>query len=188
MVDRPPVVSKPPFRSPGLHLRALELAPMDNLVVRLAAPADAEWLARLRFEFRAGVRHPTEDEASFVVRCAAWMEQRLSPGSGWHCWVVERSGDLGGHLWLQLIEKIPNPVTEREHHAYITNVYVRPAMRGSGAGAALMAAAMDWCRAHEVDSVILWPTERSRSLYGRFGFAVRDDIMEAVLDQGRLGG
>lgn len=155
-------------------------------MVRLATPADAAALAHLRYEFRASMREPTEDEASFAIRCTAWMEERLRPGSPWRCWVVERGGAMEGHLWLQLIEKIPNPVTEREWHAYITNVYVRPPARSSGAGAALMAAAMEWCREREVDSVVLWPTERSRTLYERFGFAVRDDLMEAVLHHGRL--
>ena len=158
---------------------------MGSHTIRLATPADAGVLARLRYEFRASMRRPTEDEASFLGRCTRWMEERLRPGSQWRCWVVEREGAIEGHLWLQLIEKIPNPVTERENHGYITNVYLQPQARNAGAGAMLMAAAMAWCEEHEVDSVILWPTERSRTLYARFGFAVRDDLMEAVLHGGR---
>jgi hypothetical protein len=33
-----------------------------------------------------------------------------------------------------------------------------------------------------VHAIILWPTERSRSLYERQGFAVRDDMMELIVD------
>lgn len=113
------------------------------------------------------------------------MLPRLAPGSPWRCWVLESGGQLAGNLWLQLIEKIPNPVQELEAHAYITNVYVRPAVRGAGGGELLLASAMEWCRTNGIDSAILWPTARSRSLYARAGFSATDSIMEAVLHPGR---
>ena len=86
-----------------------------------------------------------------------------------------------GHLWLQLIEKIPNPIVEPEQHAYITNFYVREEARGCGIGARLLEAALAWSKAQDVQAVILWPTEQSRSLYLRHGFAVRDDLLELLL-------
>jgi GNAT superfamily N-acetyltransferase len=153
--------------------------------IRLATPADAPSLARLRYEFRAGANPAVEDEAEFIVRCSAWMQARLAPGSSWRCWVVEIAEAIAGNLWLQLIEKIPNPGPELEQHAYITNVFIRPDARGVGAGEALVETALAFCREQQVDSVILWPTDRSRSLYARHGFAVRDDLMEAILDDGR---
>lgn len=153
--------------------------------IRLARPSDAEVLAQLRFAFRASLNEATESEADFVSRAADWMATRLSAGSAWRCWVAEDAGEIVGHLWLQLIEKVPNPAVELEWHAYITNVFVQPSARGSGTGAQLMEAALAFCREKGVDSVILWPTEKSRTLYARHGFAVRDDIMEAILDDGR---
>lgn len=155
------------------------------LHVRAATPDDASALTQLRYEFRSATGAPSEAEEVFLARCEAWMAPRLAPGSPWRCWVLEDDGKLAGNLWLQIIEKIPNPAPELEAHAYITNVYVRPVARGSGGGEMLLAAAMDWCRANAIDSVILWPTMRSRSLYARAGFAVRDDIVEAVLHPGR---
>lgn len=154
-------------------------------VVRLATPGDAPVLAQLRFAFRASLNEATESEADFVSRAAEWMASRLTDGSAWRCWVAEDAGELVGHLWLQLIEKVPNPAVELEWHAYITNVFVQPSVRGLGTGALLMEAALAFCREAGVDSVILWPTEKSRTLYARYGFAVRDDIMEAILDDGR---
>ena len=153
--------------------------------IRLATPADALELARLRHEFRAALNDPVEDVESFVARCTPWMAERLDGGSRWRCWVAEASGAIRGHLWLQLIEKIPNPVPERELHGYITNVYVQTDARGSGTGGALLEAALAYCREAGVDSVILWPTERSQPLYARHGFDFPRDLMEAVLDQGR---
>lgn len=153
--------------------------------VRLANPGDAKELARLRYEFRAAMNSPEEDREGFIARCTDWMEERLAEGSRWRCWVAEGDGALAGHLWLQLIEKIPNPAPEREVHGYITNVYVRPEARRGGTGEALVAAAMAYCARAGVDSVILWPTDRSRPLYARHGFAEPADILEAVLDGGR---
>ncbi|MGH2609746.1 MAG: GNAT family N-acetyltransferase [Tepidiformaceae bacterium] len=155
------------------------------MTVRLAGVDDATQLARMRYAFREGMNPAVESEAEFVTRCAAWMAQRLRAGGSWRCWVAAEDGELSGHLWLCLIEKIPNPAPELEQHAYITNVYVRPVARGGGTGKALMEAALAFCEVQRVDSVILWPTEQSRTLYARHGFRLPEDMMEAVLDPGR---
>ena len=149
--------------------------------VRRATPEDAEALAMLRFEFRSSLESATESRSEFLARCAAWMRSRLSDEGSWHCWVAEGGAGILGHAWLELVEKVPNPVVEPERHAYLTNVYVRPAHRGEGWGDALVRAALQWCREREVDSVFLWPTEKSRTLYGRHGFAPSSEIMEARL-------
>ena len=88
-----------------------------------------------------------------------------------------------GCLWLQLVEKIPNPRSEAEYHAYITNFYIQEPIRGRGIGSRMLGEAISWCRMREVHAIILWPTERSRPLYERNGFAVREDIMELIIDE-----
>jgi GNAT superfamily N-acetyltransferase len=152
---------------------------------RRAHAADARRLAELRYEFRAAQDPAVESKDEFVTRCAPWMRERLAAGSPWRCWVVERDGELLGHLWMQMIEKIPNPAPELEQHAYITNVFVAPAARGAGAGSELLRAALGYCREQRVDSVILWPTQLSRPLYARHGFVEPSDILELVLDEHR---
>ncbi|HSQ23076.1 MAG TPA: GNAT family N-acetyltransferase [Pyrinomonadaceae bacterium] len=153
---------------------------MDNVNFRLAKQSDAAALAQLRYDFRASTGIATEPEAEFIERCSAWMAAHLNDSSLWKCWVAE-SDSLIGALWLQLVEKIPNPRAEPEQHAYITNFYLRESARGQGIGSRLLTAALDWCKAGEVHAVILWPTEKSRRLYERHGFAVRSDILELVL-------
>jgi ribosomal protein S18 acetylase RimI-like enzyme len=154
--------------------------------IRLATPSDAPALAQLRYDFRAAEHPPVEPEAEFVARCAAWMSARLEPGAAWRCWLLEdEAGTIVGNLWLQPIEKLPNPGPEPESHAYITNVYVAPAARGHAAGELLVSTAMTFCRDNDVDSAILWPTARSRTLYARHGVAVRDDLLEAIVTPGR---
>jgi len=154
------------------------LGPDSDTLIRPAVAADAPALARLRYEFRVGIESAAESETVFLERCTAWMLQRLGPGASWRCWVAQMRGGIVGSAWLQLIEKLPNPVAEPELHGYISSLYVRPTQRGVGFGSALLAACLRECEAMAVDAVILWPTPRSRSLYARHGFALRDDLME----------
>jgi ribosomal protein S18 acetylase RimI-like enzyme len=145
-------------------------------ILRPGLPADAEALARLRFAFRADLEPPVEAEAAFLARCRPWMAARLGSGS-WRSWVLARGGTLIGSVWLQLLEKLPNPVAEPERHGYISSLFVRPEARGRGLGSRLLAAALAECDECGCDAVLLWPTPRSRSLYLRHGFSVRDDLL-----------
>jgi ribosomal protein S18 acetylase RimI-like enzyme len=153
-------------------------SPDSDILIRPAAAGDSAALARLRYEFRAGVAPAADSESAFVERCTIWMGERLRPGASWRCWVAQASDAIVGSVWLQLIEKLPNPVAEPELHGYISSLYVQPAHRRARLGSLLLAACLDECEAQAVDAVILWPTPRSRSLYVRHGFAVRDDLME----------
>ena len=151
------------------------------LTIRAAGVADAADLARLRYEFRATERPAVEARDSFIARCTAWMRERLAPDSSWHCIVAEMDGAMVGHVWLEIVDKVPNPgAGEPERHVYLTNLYVRPAVRG-GPGSALVEAALAWCRERRTDTVILWPSERSRTLYARYGFVPSRDILALSL-------
>jgi GNAT superfamily N-acetyltransferase len=79
---------------------------------------------------------------------------------------------------VQLFEKMPNPVNEPEAHAYLTNFYVVPEMRGRGLGRKLLNNALSWCRAQSADAVILWATAESKSLYRQCGLLEPADILE----------
>jgi len=146
-------------------------------LLRAGLPSDAEALARLRFAFRAELQPASESAAGFLARCRPWMSARLGSGP-WRSWVLERRGDLVGSVWLQLLEKLPNPVAELEWHGYISSLFVNPEARGRGLGSRLLAAALAECDRHGCDAVLLWPTPRSRTLYLRHGFTVRDDLLE----------
>jgi GNAT superfamily N-acetyltransferase len=148
------------------------------VIVRPAVVADAPVLARLRFEFRAGQGAIAETEAAFVARCEPWMASRLGASSAWRAWVAESDAGIVGTAWLQLVEKIPNPMIEPERLGYVSSVYVQPKWRNRGIGAALLAACVRACEDTDVDAVILWPTPQSRTLYERAGFGVRADLFE----------
>jgi GNAT superfamily N-acetyltransferase len=150
----------------------------DGFVIRAARPPDAPELARLRYEFRTESDPASESEPTFVARCIDWMARELESGGVWRCWVAILGGTMVGTIWLQLIEKLPNPNGHLGYHGYISSVYVVPALRNAGIGSALMEACLLECQAKGVDAVFLWPTSRSRPMYERHGFAVRDDLLE----------
>jgi GNAT superfamily N-acetyltransferase len=140
-----------------------------RVTVRPARGADARRLAELRWEFRSPRAPAHESRGAFLRRASRWMADRLEERDRWRCWVAVRGRTIVGHVWVCLIEKIPNPGAEPERHAYLTNMYVQPGERG-GTGSALLERALAWCDRQQVDDVILWPTPRSRPLYGRAGF------------------
>jgi ribosomal protein S18 acetylase RimI-like enzyme len=154
--------------------------PLERIdyLIRVAEPADVTELARLRYEFRTETGGGVEPASSFLARCRSWMGPRLQEGSRWHCWVAESDGTLVGTLWLQFIEKLPNPVNEEERHGYISSVYVSPQYRNAGVGGALLDLCLAECDRADVDVVFLWSTPKSRFLYRRKGFLPRDDLLD----------
>jgi ribosomal protein S18 acetylase RimI-like enzyme len=145
--------------------------------IRPARAEDAPDLARLRWELRTSeLETHYEVEADFVSRCAAWMADRLRNPGGWSAWLAESPTAIVGAIWLHSVEKIPNPNDEPERFAYISNLYVRPRYRG-GVGARLLRACLEAAPADAVEQVLLWPTDRSRTLYGRFGFDTTRDLL-----------
>ena len=152
---------------------------MVRVRIRLAMSDDCHALAEMRYRFRAETESVTETKSRFVRRCTSWMRKHFSAGScPWRCWVLDDGKQLLGHVCVQLIEKMPNPVNEPERHAYLTNFYVVPEMRGHGLGKKLLNKALSWCRTRETDAVILWATVASRPLYRRCGLVQPTDVFE----------
>jgi GNAT superfamily N-acetyltransferase len=144
-----------------------------SVVVRPAQERDADELARLRWDFRAeqGLAHQPFE--AFSGRFEAFVREILA-GSTWRIAVAEDpDGDgLIGTAFAQLVTKVPVPNEEERHvFAYVTNVYVERARRNGRVGALLVRALVDWARERGADTVLLWPSDDSRSFYEREGFA-----------------
>ena len=147
--------------------------------IRRASASDAAALAELRYDFRSGVTPAVEDRAAFLGRCRDWMSRELA-SEGWAAWLALSDGRIVGQVWVHVIEKVPNPVGERQRHGYLSNLFVVPDARG-GIGTKLLEAALAWLSAQEVDRVVLWPSPLSRSLYLRYGFTPNGDVFERTL-------
>jgi GNAT superfamily N-acetyltransferase len=148
-----------------------------EVLVRSATVEDARMLAVLRYRFRAETGQPVESEEAFVARAAPWLARRLERAS-WRAWVaLDAAGIIVGHVFIQFVEKVPNPVPEAETLGYLTNFYVAPSQRNRGLGARLIESALAACEGMDVETVFLRPTERSVPLYRRSGF-VEADLLE----------
>jgi GNAT superfamily N-acetyltransferase len=159
----------------------MNLKEQTPFYVRIATLADAPFLATMRYRFRSELGPVNEAEDEFIQRASGWFKNRLSEHA-WHAWVVEgNQRQLLGHVFIQLIEKIPNPVDESEAIAYLTNFYIQPDLRSLGIGQKLMDEALAFCRAQSVYSIILWPSPKSIPFYRRNGFEVPAMLMERAL-------
>ncbi len=147
-------------------------------VIRSAIPADAAALAQLRYAFRSTLGSAVENEPAFLARAERWLDERLRTPA-WLAWLADAPGaGVIGQCYLHVIEKIPNPVGEAEWIGYVTNVFVKPEWRGRGIASSLIDLALAHCRNYGAYSVILWPTDESRSLYARNGFVTPKRLME----------
>jgi GNAT superfamily N-acetyltransferase len=145
--------------------------------LRRAGPSDARAMAMMRYAFRTELAEPVESERQFVERATAWLADRLELGS-WTGWLALEQDEPVGLVLAHLVEKVPNPVVEPESLGYVSSLYVRPPCRGRGVGDVLLRTAVDFCRDHGVDTVVLWPSPRSVPLYARHGFRRQGEVME----------
>src|SRR4029077_17789303 len=86
---RPRVVRRGRARGSRLSARASAMTE-----IRAASPGDADRLAELRWEFRAGRAPVVESRDAFVRRCAAWMARELAPEHAWRAWVAVSDGAM----------------------------------------------------------------------------------------------
>ncbi|ALO13504.1 acetyltransferase [Streptomyces venezuelae] len=150
--------------------------------VRQALAADAPVLARLRWAFKqedhaGGPAAP----ARSVKQAEQWIRERLDSGR-WLAWVVESGGEVYGHVFLHLIERVPEPYEDNTPTGYVTNFYVAPSQRNRGFGAALLTALKLHAQQRGMDTLIVWPSERSVPLYQRAGFQLSAELLENTMD------
>jgi len=142
--------------------------------IRAPHADDAAALADLKIEWSQPDAEPTDAEcAAFAEHLIHWMSAR---SESLLCRVAVSDGRLIGMAWMVLYERVPNFDQQRRLSADLQSVYVIPAMRRRGIGAALDA---ELCA--EVDSLgiprtTVHSSSRAAELYRRAGFA-RDEMM-----------
>src|SRR3954469_19255173 len=95
-----------------------------SVTLRSANASDAQALAELRWALRSSVRETHEGRAHFIGRCTTWMAERLSEGSQWRCWLALKEPEIVGCVWVQRVEKLPNPNGLPGENAYLSNFFV----------------------------------------------------------------
>jgi GNAT superfamily N-acetyltransferase len=146
-----------------------------GVVYRTATVHDVPALSSLRvlltFEDEGP---PATVPPGFDASFAAVVREGIESGR-WVVWLAEADGLIVAHAFVGLIEKIPRPVPTPRFVGYLTNVYTRPELRSRGIGADLLTRVTEWAGDHDVELLLVWPSESSIPLYERAGFASRRD-------------
>ena len=151
-------------------------------IYRVAAEADVDELAQMRWDFRLeeapGVtRH---DQVTFLDACTAFLRRGLAE-QRWTYWVAQEDMQIVSHIYIQRVPKVPKPNRLDDALGYVTNVYTRPAYRGKGIGTQLMNHVLQWAREQDLESLIVWPSETSVGFYERAGFRGSPDMLEYLV-------
>jgi RimJ/RimL family protein N-acetyltransferase len=138
--------------------------------IRTATAADLPALAALRRTFTF------EDPEPFATLRPDFEQAFLKiVGDGiasgrWTIWLAEADGEIVSHVYIGLIDKIPRPTRGSRWLGYMTNVYTRPEQRGRGIGAAVLQQVTAWAVEHDVELLVVWPSDESVAFYERAGF------------------
>ena len=154
------------------------------MLIREATRQDAAALARMRWDFTAedDFIHPDATHEVYETGFAAFLDRALASGQ-WAIWVVEHEERLVAHIFMQIIEKVPRPGREERRFGWITNVYTLPEYRNQGVGSRLMERVVEWAQAHNLELMIVWPTQRSVPYYKRAGFEYSIEVLQHPLDE-----
>jgi GNAT superfamily N-acetyltransferase len=119
---------------------------------------------------------------AFLPRFRSFLERAVGSGR-WHVWLAEDvDGAVLGSVYLQTIEVVPRPsVPPKGPWGYLTTFFVIPEARERGVGTRLLDALLAEARRQGLRRVQVWPSERSASLYRRFGWTESPDALELDL-------
>ncbi|MFJ4174289.1 GNAT family N-acetyltransferase [Microbacterium sp. NPDC089696] len=149
---------------------------MDGVRIERATPELAVDLARVKWLDSEG-REPSSAELRvFTEQLVHWW---TGQGRSHSAFIARTgSGDAIGAAWVALVPRVPRPGHLTRLSADIQSVYVVPAFRGQGVGAALVEAA---CASADEDGsrrIVVHASDRALPLYRRLGFAVSERLLQ----------
>ncbi|ATL71622.1 GNAT family N-acetyltransferase [Nocardia terpenica] len=159
---------------------------MSDVVIRRAELDDTPALAALRWRFKVeeGGAEIPQDQEKFTTECEEWLRTRMA--GQWRVWLAEVGGQPCGHVFVSLVEKVPSPYPGSDALGYVTNFYITPEQRNRGLGRALLEEVIHYARAHQLDTLVVWPSERSAPLYRRCGFNEPAELLEQPVAPTRI--
>ena len=153
------------------------------ITIRAGSVDDRLAVAHLRYRMDAADTGPSGSPADFAAAFERWLDRQ---GDAWHCFVAEDGGHLIGMLWLAKVPRMPRPSDPSPAPiGYVTAFFVEERYRNAGVGRALLAAMNAAADQLPCDTLVVWPGERSASIYQRAGFHLPEELLERpVLDRG----
>lgn len=145
--------------------------------LRRAGPADAAHITAHRRAMFAEMAHSDPARLDLMeAEFLPWVTARLKRAE-YLAWLADdSSGQVVGGAGLWLMDWPPHVVGRQARRGNLLNVYVAPAHRCQGLARRLLETALDWCRANDLDVVILHASDDGRPLYEALGFAPTNEM------------
>ena len=150
---------------------------VEGITLRRATVADASTITRHRRTMFHDMGY-RDDAAldSMAEKFLPWVEQKMQSGEyiAWFAVAADSSVVAGAGLWL--MDWPAHMVGSSSRRGNILNVFTEPGFRRRGLARCLVEAAIDWCKAHSIDFVILHASPEGRSLYKSLGFKAGNEM------------
>ncbi len=149
---------------------------MNDIETRLIRPDELALAAGLRERMTREIQgdEVTDLDPQMRDRFVEFYRERLASGTS-ATFVAEREGALCG---LASVYKLVNHRSEifKQPSAYVSNVYIDPALRRRGLGTTLTQLCIDWARENGCVIVRLRTSEMGRHVYAAMGFEQSDEM------------
>lgn len=149
----------------------------EGFVLRRATTADLDSLVTHRREMfhDMGYKQDATME-SMSARFRVWLLDRMNSGDylAWLVYAPDGSVAAGTGLWL--MDWPPHMIGKGVRRGNIVNVYTATEHRRKGLARQLMQTALNWCREHEIDTVILHASSAGRPIYESMGFQPTNEM------------
>jgi GNAT superfamily N-acetyltransferase len=148
---------------------------MTDVVIRAIRPEELGDAAALRERMTRELQDEEEElDPHMRDRFVEFYRARLAAGTS-ATFVAEHDGALCG---LASVYKLVNHRSEifQQPSAYVSNVYVDPALRKRGLGTTLTQTCIDWAKANGCVVVRLRTSTMGRHVYAAMGFEQSDEM------------
>lgn len=152
---------------------------MSAVAVRRAGPDELDELMAWRMRvLREVFSIPEGEDVAELERAnRAYYRETLEEGGHVACFACRGRGEIVGCGGICLQREMPSPDNPNGLCAYLMNVYVDPAMRGQGAGEAVVRWLVEEARRQGATKIYLETTESGRPLYRKLGFESMEDYL-----------
>lgn len=150
---------------------------MSEIHIRTATVDDAALIAHHRRAMFTDMGNTdTARLEAMEAEFTAWVREKLAGGKylGW--FVMDEDGKVVAGAGLWLMDWPPHIVGQSAWRGNILNVYTRADYRRRGLARRLMNTILDWCRANDVETVILHASAEGRALYESLGFKATNEM------------
>ena len=154
------------------------------MIIRPHTQSDFNSIAELRWKLKtedlASEKRPDKDV--FITSYLDHLKHEEAVGQTTH-WVAAENNDVFGVVTLRRVSKDTSLSGKGGAWGYVTNVYVVGDKRNRRIGTYLLADCISCARSQGLEFLLVWPSERSRSLYERAGFEGSSDPLIKSLEE-----